>query len=365
MDWATAYANDTHTNFIIHCLSAKTPWTHASLNKVSSTYRPFLREDNRMCMLHGKLVAMQPVSNRIQAFALIVVPISLRRHLFSAYHASPVAGHMKEFKTLHRLRLRFLWPKMRGNISSWVRRMCPHCVLTDKQTRENKELVFSWPVTSPFFILHVDLWAPGSLTADYRGNTYLLAGMCDLTSFVVQSAVTNITPHDLARVFYEEFLLKFGMCGMVVVDAGINFLAIFEAMCDVLMIRFHAAAKGNHKAVTSIERYFHFLNKAVTIATIDRDDRTVWVPAANTTGYAWNSGPIHGTDILRSAAAVGHPFLFPIDISLQLPPALCSDNATAITQYLTFISEHVSLLLPIRTPSPHRRTSRRLRRAAH
>jgi hypothetical protein len=75
-------------------------------------------------------------------------------------------SHMKEFKTLHRLRLRFLWPKMRSDISSWVR-MCPHCILTDKQTRENKELVFSWPVTSPFFILHVDLWAPGSLT-DYQ-----------------------------------------------------------------------------------------------------------------------------------------------------------------------------------------------------
>jgi hypothetical protein len=89
--------------------------------------------------------------------------------------------------------------------------------------------------------------------------------MCDLTGFVVQSAVTAITSHDLARIFYQEFLLKFGMCSMVVVDAGSNFLAVFEAMCDVLKIRFHAAAKGNHKAV-SVERYFRFVNKAVTIA---------------------------------------------------------------------------------------------------
>jgi hypothetical protein len=118
----------------------------------------------------------------------------------------------------------------------------------DKQTRDNKELVFSWPVTSPFFILHVDLWAPGPLT-DYRGNTYLLACMCDLTCFVVQSAVTNITSHDLARVFYEEFLLKFGMCGMVIIDAGSNFLATFEAMmCNVLTIRFHAAAKESQSS---------------------------------------------------------------------------------------------------------------------
>ena len=338
LDWTAAYASDPDTCFIIKLLSTNASWDQSSLNKVSSAYRPFLR-DNRMCMMNGKLVAMQPVSNRSQVLALIVAPLSLRRHLFSAYHASPVTGHMKEFKTLHRLRLRFLWPKMRSDIVAWVR-MCPHCVLTDKQTRENKELVFSWPVTSPFFILHVDLWAPGSIT-DYRGNTYLLAGMCDLTGFVVQSAVTAITSHDLARIFYQEFLLKFGMCSMVVVDAGSNFLAVFEAMCDVLKIRFHAAAKGNHKAV-SVERYFRFVNKAVTIAINDRDDPSVWVPAAMTAGYAWNSAPIDGTDILRSVAAVGRPFLFPIDISLSLPPQLCSDNAAAVAQYLTFISEHAS-----------------------
>ena len=56
-----------------------------------------------------------------------------------------------------------------------------------------------------------------------------------------------------------------------------------------------------------------------------------------------NSGPIHGTDTLRSIAAVGRPFLFPVDISIQLPPELCSDNATAVTQYMILvISEHVS-----------------------
>jgi hypothetical protein len=186
---------------------------------------------------------------------------------------------------------------MRADIASWVR-MCSHCVLTGKQTCENKELVFSWPVTSPFFILHIDLWAPGSLT-NYRGNTYLLAGMCDLTGLVVQSAVTSITSHDLAQIFYQEFLLKFLMCSMVVVDAGSNFLAIFEAMCNVLKICFHAAAKGKHKAVKNIERYFRFVNKAVTIAINDRDDSSVWVPAAMTAGYAWNSAPIDGTDILH------------------------------------------------------------------
>jgi hypothetical protein len=102
LDWTTAYASDPNTFLIIKLLSAGAPWDQSSLNKVSSAYCPFLR-DNRMRMMNGKLVAMQPVSNCSQVLALIVAPLSLRRHLFSAYHASPVTGHMKEFKTLHRL----------------------------------------------------------------------------------------------------------------------------------------------------------------------------------------------------------------------------------------------------------------------
>jgi hypothetical protein len=58
--------------------------------------------------------------------------------------------------------------------------------------------------------------------------------------------------------------------------------------------------------------------------------------------YAWNSSPIDGTDILHGVTAVGRPFLFPIDILLALPPQLCSDNATDVTQYLQFVSEHAS-----------------------
>jgi hypothetical protein len=104
LDWTAAYASDPDTCFIIKLLSTDAPWDQPSLNKVSSAYRRFLR-DNRMRMMNGKLVAMQPVSNHSQVLALIVAPLSLRRHLFSAYHARPVTGHMKEFKTLHRLRL--------------------------------------------------------------------------------------------------------------------------------------------------------------------------------------------------------------------------------------------------------------------
>jgi hypothetical protein len=64
---------------------------------------------------------------------LIVVPLALRRDIFAAYHAAPSAGHLKFYKTLHRLRSRFFWPRMRSDISEWCR-SCAHCITTDTST---------------------------------------------------------------------------------------------------------------------------------------------------------------------------------------------------------------------------------------
>ena len=44
-------------------------------------------------------------------------------------HASPVTGHMDEYKTLYRIRLRLFWAQMRADIQEWIQQ-CPNCILT-------------------------------------------------------------------------------------------------------------------------------------------------------------------------------------------------------------------------------------------
>jgi hypothetical protein len=102
--------------------------------------------------------------------------------------------------------------------------------------------------------------------------------MCDLTQFVIGVPTSQITADALAIEFFQNVLLKIGLCGMVVVDAGSNFHGAFESMCKILGIRFHPAARGNHKAV-SVEPFFRYLNKAVTIATSDRNTLTSIMPS--------------------------------------------------------------------------------------
>ena len=56
-------------------------------------------------------------------------------------HATPVAGHMAEYKTLYRIRLRFFWPRMRTDIKERIHK-CPHYTLTYRWRRHGQELFF-------------------------------------------------------------------------------------------------------------------------------------------------------------------------------------------------------------------------------
>jgi hypothetical protein len=330
LDWTAAYNQDPDCTLLLQRLTAGAPFSRADILSLHSAYRDYVRQD-RLSLVDRKLVVFQPVQNNTEMIMLIIVPASLRRDIFSAYHATPATGHMGIYKTLHRIRLRFFWPHNRKDITDWVLQ-CPHCLASNGAVSRNSELVFSWPLCCPFYILHVDLWAPGDI-ANYRGETYLLNAMCDLTGFVLVSATSNITAHDLARLFVQNVLLKIGFCGVVVVDDGSTFKGLFKAVCLLLNISFHVAAKGNHKAV-SVEHFHRFLNKAVTIAANDRGTNTVFVEAAHTAAYAWNSSPIDGTDIIRSVPAVGRPFRFPFDISLRATPTPTSNQAADVHAFL-------------------------------
>ena len=131
----------------------------------------------------------------------------------------------------------------------------------------------------------------------------------------------------------QDVLLKFGLCLLVVIDDGAPFKAAFTAACESLKIPFDCAAKRNHKSLL-VEKFHRFLNKAVTIAASDRDTLDCFVEAGISAGYAWNSAPIDGTDIIRSIPAIGRELRFPLDISLASTPKLHDNQANSVMEYL-------------------------------
>ena len=72
----------------------------------------------------------------------------------------------------------------------------------------------------------------------------------------------------------------------------------------------------------------------MTIDAEERDTINFFVPTGIAAGYAWNSVPIDGTDILRSIPAIGRELKFSLDINLNAMPKLVQNNANTALEYL-------------------------------
>ena len=202
--------------------------------------------------------------------------------------------------------------------------------------------MFSWPVSSPFAILHVDLWMPGHHT-DPNGYMALMNTMCVMSQFVVVLPVPNESSATLASFFMQHVLMKFGLCHLVVLDYRSPFKGALIVMCDALNINYDVLAKRNHKGLT-VERFHRFLNKSITVAAEDRCTNDIFIPTGIAAGYAWNSAPIDGPDILRSVPAIGRELHFPMDINLSALPKLAHNSGQTALDYLklTDSSRHFS-----------------------
>merc|ERR1712194_590939 len=116
------------------------------------------------------------------------------------------------------------------------------------------ELHFLWPITVPFWIMHVDLWSPCLIENSAGEKGYLLNSMCDITQFVVSSPTSDISAAAVAQLFMKDVVLSFGICSVVVIDDGGTFKGLFVAMCSALKITYWCMPGVKHKG-NSAERY--------------------------------------------------------------------------------------------------------------
>ena len=155
---------------------------------------------------------------------------------------------------------------------------------------------------------------------------------------VVVVPVPGFTSALIAKYFMQDVLLKFGLCLFVVIDDGTPFKAACIAACIALKNPFECAAKRNHKSLL-IEKFHRFLNKAVIIEAGYRGTVNCFVEDGIAAGYAWNSAPIDGTDIIRSILAIGRELHFPLDISMASLPKLAEFQTNSVIVYLRLIDK--------------------------
>ena len=178
----------------------------------------------------------------------------------------------------------------------------------------------------------------------------LLTGLDGITSFAGAAALHDPNSVEVARVFFEQFVGTFGLPKMIVLDAGSEFAGTLAAMCKALEIEYYLVTKENHRAI-AVERFHRYMNKVQKLHAMDCESFDDWLIGSVFAVYAWNAAPIEGTNIIRSFAAIGREFPFPIDI--QLDPQVLVDTGNRGVQ----ATRHVEGTFPLlfkqpQTPNP-------------
>ena len=117
---STVYQHDPDTNLFYEHLHHHAPFSKVNIETLAITYRKIIAH-NLLCLINDRLIYFEPVTVSCNHICRIVVPIFLRPVTFDDMHAQPTAGHMGEYKTLYRIKLRFFWPRMRSDIKTWVK----------------------------------------------------------------------------------------------------------------------------------------------------------------------------------------------------------------------------------------------------
>ena len=310
--WLLAYEQDPETKLLISMVKDPSLIVTNNMNKLHFVYRRYIRESRIALTPTGMLVIYESIQGSDDFAELQIVPVSLRNIVFIAFHANPLGGHFNTYRTMHRIRLRFWWPRMYSYIDKMIEK-CAGCKLTNPGIRKSAELVYSFPVTEPMVVLHVDCYMAGAIKTYDNVSAYLVAA-CNMTGFACIEGINESNAASFAGAIMR-IMLRYGMAHTLILDKDSKFFGTFKETGQLLKIQTHTISRANHDAML-VERLNKYYNKALKIFVSEHNrDPRVGHEGLFLANYAWNCLPVPGTDISRCLIVTGREWHFPIDFS--------------------------------------------------
>ena len=161
-----------------------------------------------------------------------------------------------------------------------------------------------------------------------------------MTGFAAATFVNALDSETMTRAAFTAFFISHGLPRLVIIDSGSEFAGALQTLCQNIGLPNYTVSKGNHKAIIC-ERFHRYLNKIQRIHAADCETFQDFMFGTIFAVYAWNSAPVDGTNIVRSYAAIGREFPFPIDFEHE--PIIPRDHAAQGQQTL----EHIDSAFPL------------------
>ncbi|GFX60895.1 gypsy retrotransposon integrase-like protein 1 [Trichonephila clavipes] len=137
----------------------------------------------------------------------LVLPRSRIPEVLKELHGSPTGGHFGVMKTLHRVRERFFWGKVRADVEQWCK-SCDACSARKGPKIRSRGKLHRYNVGAPFERIAFDILGPLPRTAS--GNKYLLVVIDYFTKWPEVYPIPDQEAPTVAEAVVQHWISRYG-----------------------------------------------------------------------------------------------------------------------------------------------------------
>ncbi|GFS87899.1 retrovirus-related Pol polyprotein from transposon 412 [Trichonephila clavipes] len=138
----------------------------------------------------------------------LVLPRSRIPEVLKELHGSPTGGHFGVMKTLHRVRERFCWGKVRADVEQWCK-SCDACSARKGPKIRSRGKLHRYNVGAPFERIAFDILGPLPRTAS--GNKYLRVVMDYFTKWPEVYPIPDQEAPTVAEAVVQHWISRYGV----------------------------------------------------------------------------------------------------------------------------------------------------------
>lgn len=191
-------------------------------------------------------------------------------NLIKYFHENElVGGHFGINQVLEKLRKSYYWPNMIQDVKEYIRN-CKKCTTNKVKPSTKSEMVITPTPLKPFDTMIIDTVGPLRGTGT---NKYALTMMCDLSKYLITTAMPNKEANTVAKAIFDNCILIYGPMRSIRTDLGSEYKnSVVEELCKMLKIRHNFSTAYHHESLGTIERNHRVLNEYLRTYLTDNDD---------------------------------------------------------------------------------------------
>ena len=234
----------------------------------------------------------------------LVVPDSYHQEILTGLHNQ--VGHPGIERTTRLIRERFYWPGMTSEIENYVKG-CDRCIRAKDRGIERAPLV-NVTTTYPLELVCFDYLS----LEPSKGVGNVLVITDHYTKYAVAVPTKNQTAHTTAEVFYNEFVVRYGIPTRLHSDQGANFTSdLIKELCKLMGMSKSQTTPYHPQGNAGPERFNRTLLSM--LSTLESSQKSDWKKYVNSLVFAYNSIPHESTHFASYELMFGRRPRLPID----------------------------------------------------